>query len=176
MFERCLQGRSHHYNKCCNNEKHIKKNRKPSKHIVPICAHCTSMWLCVYGACGWILSGKHSMQKDQVVSWCSAVQNHYSNQPVLKGIEEPNMQPFLFAFQQDLESIVWLCLAKWCLLHQFYLQFLFIVIFLSFTVNWDIKEQHNWEGEMEITHVYWALPLGCNINTHVTCLDGYHSG
>lgn len=27
------------------------------------------------------------MQKDQVVSWCSAVQNHYSNQPVLKGIE-----------------------------------------------------------------------------------------
>lgn len=29
---------------------------------------------------------------------------------------------------------------------------------------------------MEIARVYWALSLGCNINRHVTCLHGQHSG
>lgn len=164
MFERCLQGRSHHYNKCCNNEKHIKKNRKPSKHIVPICAHCTSMWLCVYGACGWILSGRHSMQKDQVVSWCSAIQNHYSNQPVLKGIEGTEYAAFSVRVPAGCRSrlcdYVWpndaFCTSFICHFHSLW----------SFSVSqWiEILKSNTtgrvkWKSHMYIGHYPWDVTL-----------------
>lgn len=47
VFELCLEGTSHHCNERCNKERWEMENT--TKHIIPICAHCSGMcmWLCV---------------------------------------------------------------------------------------------------------------------------------
>lgn len=60
----------------------------PTKHIIPICAHCSSVCVCICMCvfeCSAVMA--YSMRKDQVFSWCIAGQSHYSNQSVLSGIE-----------------------------------------------------------------------------------------